>query len=200
MSDPLDDARRVAIRGPSDGVQRIVDLLGVAPAVEPSPSSIHLSPDRPLLRILIDGPSGAGKTTLAHALGEVLGVPVYGAEYWAPGWEGLEEGSKVTEELVSGAASTYRRWDWEAYDFADEVVFDAAGSWIIEGCGSLTRGSAPHATLRVWVDAESDIARSRGLSRDGETYARHWDSWHRQEVDHWQRNDPSALADIILQT
>lgn len=152
------------------------------------------------IRILIDGPSGSGKTTLAHSLGEELGVPVYGSECWAPGWEGLQEGSKITEQLVSGAATTYRRWDWEALNFADEVPFDASGSWIIEGCGSLTIGSAPYANLRVWVEADPEVAKSRGLARDGESYARHWDSWHRQEVEHWQRNNPAALADIVVTT
>ena len=188
------------IKSSSDGLQRIVDWLETTyfsgPSTSPDRTSSHGLP----LRILIDGPSGSGKTTLAQNLGEVLNIPVFGSEYWAPGWEGLQEGSKITEELVSGAASTYRRWDWESYSFAEEIPFDATGAWIIEGCGSLTPGSAPYSNLRVWVEADPDIAKSRGLTRDGEAYAQHWDAWHRQEVEHWERNNPSKLADIIIRT
>jgi adenylate kinase family enzyme len=39
-------------------------------------------------RVVILGPSNAGKSTLAVRLGEVLGIPVYHLDvlYWRPGW------------------------------------------------------------------------------------------------------------------
>lgn len=192
------------------GVQQILEKLrdkgrGVpARAVVPEPAGARDAADPPShsapVRILIDGPSGSGKTTVAQVLGEVLGAPVYGSEYWAPGWEGLADGARMTEDLVAGRTPSYRRWDWETYGFAEEVAFDAEGPWIVEGCGALTPRSAPNADVTVWVEADPQVAKARGLGRDGETYAAHWDAWHRQEVDHWERNRPRDLADVIIRT
>ena len=42
--------------------------------------------------LLIDGPSGAGKTTLALQIGEALGIPVVHLDDFYPGWGGLAEG------------------------------------------------------------------------------------------------------------
>ena len=64
-------------------------------------------------RVLVIGPGGAGKSTLARALGERTGLPVVhlDREYWQPGWV---EPSK------------------EAFDATvDELI--AAERWILDG-------------------------------------------------------------------
>ena len=57
-------------------------------------------------RIAIIGSGGAGKSTLARTIGEILGLPVIhlDKEYWRPGWiETPEQDWKVkVEELISG--------------------------------------------------------------------------------------------------
>jgi adenylate kinase family enzyme len=44
--------------------------------------------DHPMQRILVLGPCGAGKSTLARTLGDILGIPVVhiDALHWKPGW------------------------------------------------------------------------------------------------------------------
>jgi len=56
-------------------------------------------------RILVIGPCGAGKSTLAVTLGERLGLPVIhlDQEYWRPGWQEPEqlEWAAQVEELIA---------------------------------------------------------------------------------------------------
>lgn len=61
--------------------------------------------------VAIDGPAGAGKSTVAKALAGVLGVPFLdtGAMYRAVTWKVLSEGGVIEDEAVcaSCAASTH---------------------------------------------------------------------------------------------
>ena len=57
-------------------------------------------------RILIIGSCGAGKSTLAIALGKKLSFPVIhlDSHYWQPGWQETEEArwQKIQHELIQG--------------------------------------------------------------------------------------------------
>jgi adenylate kinase family enzyme len=59
----------------------------------------------PMQRIVIVGPGGAGKSTLARRLGERLGLPVVhlDAHYWRPGWVKTppDQWERRVRELVS---------------------------------------------------------------------------------------------------
>ena len=50
--------------------------------------------------VLIDGRSGAGKTTLARELAPLLGAQLVSLDDLYPGWGGLEAGSAAVHETV----------------------------------------------------------------------------------------------------
>ena len=69
---------------------------------------------RPLF-IAIDGPSGAGKGTIARALAEALGYRHIdsGAMYRAVGWKALRDGLALTDEAAIGALAEQSAIDVE---------------------------------------------------------------------------------------
>ena len=150
---------------------------------------------RPQL-VLIDGPSGSGKTSLANQLAP-LGYTVLHMDSWYPGWDGLAAGSQIAEQIATGELDAYPKWDWEE-GRVERWVPVKPGGLVIEGCGALTRVSAPAADMRVWIHLDDDTAKSRGLQRDGEAFEPWWDMWREQELVHWEENAPWKLADVIL--
>ena len=55
-------------------------------------------------------------------------------------------------------------------------------------------------TALAWVDAPEEERRRRGIDRDGETFAPHWDAWAAAETEHFARDLTAARADIIVAT
>ena len=146
--------------------------------------------------MLIDGPSGAGKTTAAAALGRHTGWRVVHLDDYYPGWDGLAAGSRITAEsvLASGAdisAAGYYRWNWEENCRGEWVEVDPYAPLIVEGVGALTTETLRAARRRggvvSWVlAAPRHIRRARALERDP-YYAPYWERWAAQEAVHFGR-------------
>lgn len=137
--------------------------------------------------LLIDGPSGAGKTTLALQIGDALGIPVVHLDDFYPGWGGLAEGARiVAEDVLDPARPGYWRWDWERGRRGEWVALDPGGDLIVEGVGAVTGASKAKARRRGDVDtirvvADPHLRKERALRRDP-GYAEWWDMWAAQEA------------------
>lgn len=149
-------------------------------------------------RVIIDGVSGSGKTTFATTWAAQQDYLLLHLEDWYPGWFGLAQATRITEELLSGERDSYPRWDWEQHRVAELVKVAPDRPWMIEGCGALTPATKKLADLTVWVEVPLDLAKERGLERDRDYYARWWEPWHRQELKHWELHNPRSLADFIV--
>ena len=157
--------------------------------------------------LFIDGRSGSGKTTLAVALAEVLArarLPrpqLVGMDELYPGWDGLAAGSaRVPEMLRTGS---YRRYDWHARAFTAPVDLDTSGPVIVEGCGAVSQAARTAAralgpSYALWIECPETLRRDRALARDGDMFAPHWQSWAAQELAHFARSQPIALANEIV--
>ena len=154
--------------------------------------------------ILLDGGSGAGKTSLAaliaeswrRARGEELQVVSLDDVY--PGWHGLAAGSDAVPRILASSSAGYRRWDWATSLPAEWVSVDPDRPILLEGCGALTVESAKRATCRVWLELDERWRRHRALTRDKGGYDPYWDTWASQEQTHWRENQPWSLADLTI--
>jgi Cytidylate kinase len=154
--------------------------------------------------VAVDGPSGAGKTTLAEDVAAALAAPTIHMDDLYPGWDGLRAAThRVTEWVVEplrhGQPARYRRWDWAAGEYAEWVQLPVSDVLVLEGCGAGALPSGAAASVLVWVEAEESVRRARGLARDPD-YERFWDDWAAQERRLYDADRTWERADLYLDT
>lgn len=152
--------------------------------------------------VTVDGPSGAGKTTLANAIAVELGATVVHTDQIVPGWHSLHEGvqiiaRQIIHPLSGGAVARARTYDWDALALDGWLEVEPAAIVIIEGCGTASVANYELVGARIWVDAPAADRETRLRSRhDWVGYAPYRDAWRRQEHELDQLNQPSARAHL----
>lgn len=149
--------------------------------------------------VLIDGPSGAGKTTFAAALADAWPGPaprILRVDEAIPGWSGLHCGAarlgrSLAEPHAHGAIGLVHRWDWLADRPGERDRIPPGGPLVVEGCGAFLAGAHRPDAIRVWLDAPYATRRRRALERDRGAFDPHWDAW---EAD-WRRLVDRTRAD-----
>lgn len=159
--------------------------------------------------ILIDGPAGAGKTSLASQIAELLTprtVGVIHLDDLYDGWDGLNGdladylSEEIEPQLRDGDEITHRRYDWDAGVFGDPVTLPATDVVILEGVGAGHPVLSDVADLLVWVEADADECRRRWLARDGPAMTRYAHHWDREQFAHFARHRTRERADVIVRT
>ena len=156
------------------------------------------------LLVCIDGPSGAGKSTLAEAVADAATIEtrVVHLDDMYEGWDGLPRVPDQLEQLLSpldrDAAGSYTRYDWEAGAPGEDVTVAPVPLLVLEGVGAGSARLTPLTTVLVWVDAPTDVRRRRGLERDGDSFAPHWEAWAEAEAHHFERQGTRGRADILV--
>ncbi len=153
--------------------------------------------------LCIDGPAGSGKTTVAAAVaGAVTGAHVVHMDDLYPGWSGLGRVDAQLADLLvplgEGRPGRYRRYDWHAGAFAEQVRVDPVPLLVLEGVGSGAARFDALRTLLVWVEAPYAERLRRGIERDGDAFAPHWEQWARDERDLFARERTRERADLVL--
>ena len=147
-------------------------------------------PMRPVT-VLIDGPSGAGKTWFAARLSEHTQWQTVHLDEFYPGWHGLHKGSEmVSDQVLRKMNPGFWRWDWHANAPAEWFSLDGRDDLIVEGVGAVTQSNIAAAMERgsvvtVMVTGPREARRSRALDRD-EGYEDWFETWERQEAEHFE--------------
>lgn len=150
------------------------------------------------LTVLIDGPSGGGKTTVATELGERTALRVIHLDDFYPGWHGLAAGSQmVAQQVLDPSRPGYRRWDWANDAPGAWVELDPAAAIIIEGVGALSaenhRAAAGRGeVLSIVIDGPRPRRRDRALRRDPD-YEPWFEMWEAQEQQHFAQIAAAAV-------
>lgn len=166
--------------------------------------------DAPFI-IGIDGRSGSGKTTLAAHLADDLCAAAVRARVLHmddlyPGWDGLSAAvtllaDDVLRPLRSGAPGRYRRFDWHAMAYAEEHEIDAETAvLVVEGCGATVGPAGDLTDLRIWMTAETQTRRHRGLTRDHGEFGPYWQMWADQEDALFETDGTEDAADLMVVT
>lgn len=199
-----------------------VPLSAIAQAARAS--APLLGGERPMRLVLVDGPAGSGKTTLANRIVASLGgdpspgpgtfdhpraharekpAQVLHADDMYEGWDGLETldavlVDQVLRPLSAGRDASFRMWDWEASARTHEIPVPVRPYLVIEGVGVGREAARRLAGLLVWVEAPADVRLRRGLERDGESMRDEWLRWQPREDAHFAADGTRAAADVVV--
>lgn len=168
-------------------------LLGLARSRPPTLGTGRL--------LCIDGPAGAGKTSLAAAVAALEpNATVVHVDDLLDGWRGLLTVAGPVDALLRplarDQAGRYRRYDWHLGRYAETVLVEPAPLVVLEGCGAGSRAYADLATVIAWVSAPAELRLVRGVERDGATLRDQWVQWQADEAALFTAEDTRARADV----
>jgi uridine kinase len=153
--------------------------------------------------VCIDGPAGAGKTTLTARLATAVGsgTAVVHMEDLYDGWTMTGAVARLTagvlEPLAQGRPGAHQRYDWNAGRFLpDPVPVPVPEILLVEGCGSSPRSADPWVSLRIWVEAPRALRLARGIERDGAGLTERWIQWQAHEAAVFAAENTRARADL----
>ena len=153
--------------------------------------------------ICVDGPAGAGKTTLSAAI--ELADPdahVVHCDELLQGWRGLPGLGATVEKLLrplaEGEVSAWTRWAWDRDEWAESHPVPPSGLLVLEGTGCWAPSYADLVGTLVWVEAPQDLRLARGMERDGEHMREQWLTWLDDEEELHTRLGTRAHADLVV--
>jgi predicted kinase len=116
---------------------------------------------RPIL-VVVTGPPGAGKTTIAAAVAEQLGLPLIAKD-------------AIKERLHDALGGEGRAWSQRLGESTFEVLFHVLGQLLVAGVSAVAEGNfsrsapfralPPATVLQVHVTADASVLRERFASR-----------------------------------
>ncbi|MGH2971168.1 MAG: uridine kinase family protein, partial [Gaiellaceae bacterium] len=151
--------------------------------------------------VAVDGPGGAGKSSLAAFLARELGAAVVHTDDFASWdnpidwWPQLIE--TVLSPLAAGRPARYTPTIWGG-PHKEDVVVDPGGFVILEGVTASRRAFRPYLAYAIWIETPRALRLRRGLERDGEEARGDWEGWMAGEDAYVNRERPAEHADVVL--
>jgi uridine kinase len=162
--------------------------------------------------VCVDGPSGAGKTTLAAALDRGFRDALRPGggrsrllhlDNVYDGWDGLAAGmatvaTSVVGPLRAGEPGRYPRLDWPAVAPAAERTLPPCDVLVVGGVGAWSSAIRDAVTCLVWVETPSAVRLERGVARDGEALRPRLLAWRAQEEAMYAAERTREHADVVV--
>lgn len=175
--------------------------------------------------VLIDGPAGAGKSTLANRLAEALGgaasagagtfdpqntlaadasVQILHGDDMYEGWDGLATLDDVLVGQVlrplAHSEGQFRMWDWVENKRTHAIAVNPRPYLLIEGVGVASAQAREYAALVIWVEAPWEERLERGLARDGASYdvQRQWETFEAETQLVHSASGARVAADFVV--
>ena len=160
--------------------------------------------------IAIDGPAGAGKTTLASnihlALYQNFTSTIIHMDDLYNGWDKALS-SELTEVLsyIAQAHSqsqpiSLSKFNWADSTFSPAEPIDDAQLIILEGVGSGQSAIREYLSALIWIDIDESKGLSRVLERDGEGIRNQMQKWLMTQEQHFALEKTENAADFVLTT
>jgi len=152
--------------------------------------------------VAVDGPGGAGKSTLAERLAEALDAPVVHTDDFASWDEPLDWWPRLRDEVLvplsRGERARYRKSDWSGSGREEWGEVSPEAFVVLEGVSASRVAFRPFLAFAIWVETPRELRLARGLERDGEAMRGQWEAWMAEEDAYVERERPHERADAVV--
>lgn len=158
--------------------------------------------------VVVDGPSGAGKTTFATRLATALSaegaqVAVVHTDDLIDGWDD-QFGFRarlhrlVLAPLREGLPARYRAYDWGTGAFGAQRTLPVPEVLVVEGSTAADAVARGELSLSVFVDAPAEARLARVLARDGAAIEAPLRRWMAAEQECFAARPPEEWVDHLI--
>ena len=158
--------------------------------------------------IAIDGPAGAGKTTLAaqfHSdFSKEKSVSIIHMDFLYAGWDNVFDErltstlKMIVDEYNALRPFTIEIFNWKSMAFDSLLTFEPTDILIIEGVGAGQSIVRDGGAITYWLDIEPSIGLERVLQRDGYEIESQMRQWQIDQEEHFARDLTRNHAHYIL--
>ena len=160
--------------------------------------------------LAIDGPAGAGKTTLAAKLEAEYSVhstvrTIHMDDLY-DGWDNAlsKDLSKILQYLVSQheakSPANIQRYNWESSSFGESEELPVSDLLILEGVGCGDKELQDRFAALIWMEIDPTDGLKRVLDRDGEQMHEQMQKWLGTQAEYFLQHSTREKADFILTT
>jgi Ni2+-binding GTPase involved in maturation of urease and hydrogenase len=164
--------------------------------------------DQPI--IAIDGPAGAGKTTLAATLSLALAkeftITVIHMDDLYAGWDDAL-GKALTDSLTWITSShkakrdlIFTPFNWLQNNFDPPHHCASTSLLILEGVGSSQVAVVEFLSTSIWIDLDPIAGFQRVIERDGDQISESMTGWLDHQGQHFARDRTKERSEFILST